>query len=224
MAVDELAEHIVDAEGREVIARLQAHAAEVRRMTREMMRALRSGDPPASTDVRALVDGGRREAEAMLRAREIILVSPHVQLEVSTVFVTQGHETTLGNILTNAAALRAGMRIELRGRVVDEWFYRLEVRDHGVDPGERDATLAKINKAFRAQSSNTDAEISLVPDVHRGYGVALLLGRLLVIRNGGWLDVRAPETGPGVTFVITLPRVAPATIPPDAYAAIRAEH
>ncbi len=131
--------------------------------------------------------------------------------------VVDGHASTLANLLTNGALQRHDTAVEVRGHAVNDWFYELVLRDHGVAPEERAQAIAKIKSSLSLASPAEERALEPhEPRAYRGYGVALMMARVLVVRYGGHLTASAPASGRGVEFHLVLPRVPPAQIPPGA--------
>ena len=101
----------------------------------------------------------------------------------------------------------------IRGAILDPWYYRLVVRDHGVTPEKRELALQRIRHALRLR---TDRRVDGDRGEHRGYGVALMLAKVLMVRHHGWMAAAAPSEGDGVEIHLVLPRVEHEVIPAQA--------
>ncbi len=135
-----------------------------------------------------------------------------VLVEQASVLVTAGHAASLGNLLTNGALHAPGHRLEVHGEVLDPWYYRLVIRDHGVCSAERPAALRAIRESLQLTSGRTDGEARS----HRGYGIALMLAKVLVVKHHGWIAASAPDRGRGIAIHLVLPRIEPELIPAHA--------
>jgi hypothetical protein len=172
--------------------------------------ALKRRDPVEPEPIDTLVARAWREALATLETHgERSVATPQITLAPSPVFVTAGHASTLANLLTNSALVRPDHALEVRGEVCDASFYRLVIRDHGASIEERPLALSRIQRAL---SLDGDAPERDAPRRYRGYGIALSIARVLLVRYSGWLSARAPDEGVGVVFCVVLPRVNPESI------------
>ncbi len=184
-------------------------------MTHVVASAVKNADPLAPCAVHDLM---ARAVEAMgtaLVGHKVDAPAPRVDVEASEVRVLPGHAQTLGNLLTNGALQRPDMPIEVRGRVVNEWFYLLSLRDHGVDASERDVALERVRAALSFQGTKRATPGAEEPRAYRGYGSAIMMAKVLLVRNNGAIAVDAPSSGRGLVFLIVLPRCAPDQIPAD---------
>ena len=193
-----------------------AHAAQQRvlAMSDVHATALRQHDPMQPEAIEALFAQAWREAAATLASHGVKHPQePSFTLSPASVFVTAGHASTFSNLLTNGALQSPHRPIEVRGAPCGECFYQVVIRDHGVAPEARAAALARIERSL---SLDGEASNDPMPRRYRGYGIALSIARVLLVRYNGWLSARAPDEGPGVEFCVVLPRVAPETIPHEA--------
>ena len=106
-------------------------------------------------------------------------------------------EQVITNLLTNALKYAARSAVEVRVET-DQGHARLVVQDAG--PGIGDADQERIFRPF--ERATKDPELS-------GLGLGLFIVREIVEAHGGALTLRSAPGG-GSTFVVELPRVAPA--------------
>jgi hypothetical protein len=199
---------------REMLDIARTSAARILAMSDTHASALRRGDPLAPEDVSALFARAWREAAATLDTHGVAVVGePSMTLEPAAVYATEGHASTFANLLTNGALQAPQMPLEVRGAPSGPWFYRVTIRDRGVAPEARPDALARIERSLALDGELGEGETSRR---YRGYGIALGVARVLLIRHNGWLSVGAPAEGPGVEFCAVLPRVPPGEIPPEA--------
>lgn len=185
----------------------------IRTMADAHATALRRRDPVEPVAVDALLDRAWREALTTLETHgERDVAAPARALEPGSVYVTDGHASTLANLLTNGALQGPSTSLEVRGERCDQWFYRVTIRDHGVAPETREQALSLIERSLSLDAEPSERE---VPRRYRGYGIALGIARVLLVRYNGWLSARAPEEGAGVVFCVVLPAAAPESIPAE---------
>jgi signal transduction histidine kinase len=183
----------------------------VRAMADAHASALRRREPLTPRAAAEVFDRAWGEARTTLVSHKVNRApEPRVDLEASDLWVTEGHLSTLANLLTNGALQSPDAPLEVRGGVCDPYFYRLVIRDRGVAPEARDEALARIERSLALAPRDGDE----APRRYRGYGIALGIARMLIIRHNGWLSVRSPAEGPGVEMCLVLPRVDPESIPP----------
>lgn len=189
------------AEMREATERLQELGAAA-------MSTIRSGGDLSACPVAELVDRASSHARKALREHPDRPLDVTRRLAPCSVRVSPMHSQAIGNIMVNAVMQQApGVAIELEGREVSATTYALSLRDHGVAPEGRPATLARIQRSF---SLDDDGVREARTSDYRGFGMGLLLARTLVVSGGGTFEVRAPASGRGVVVEITLPRAEPA--------------
>ena len=196
----------------EITQEIEQAVERVMKMTSVLARSVRSRDPLAEQSVEALVQNAIERAAANAQAHGVQSLSPFVRLEPHQVHVTGDHSESIANILTNGALQRPDVPLEITGRRSGPWFYSLQIRDFGVSPAERPAAL----EAIRRSLALSPREASSTPEgdrTYRGYGIGLMLAKVLLLRYNGWLSVDSPEAGPGVVFRIVLPTEEPAMIP-----------
>ena len=151
--------------------------------------------------------------QAAVRGHQVAAPAVHVELAPGPVWVAPGHASTLANVLTNGALHAPGHPLEVRGERAGDWYYRLSVRDRGVEGPAREETRRRVEALLAMKGDAGERP----PSSPRGYGVGLVLGRLYLVRYGGWLSVRAADEGAGLVFDLLLPAADPGAIPaPDA--------
>jgi signal transduction histidine kinase len=203
-----------DQERAELLAELEAATVQIRDMTHSMARSVRRGAPVQAMASGDLLKQAVELARAMLHGHGVSLMEPALLGVATEVWVTEGHASSLANLITNGALQAPGERLHIETRVVSPYYAELAFRDYGVSEEDRPEALRRIEQAFTLDATKEEDATSSAS--YRGFGISLLLARLLVIRAGGWLAAVAPEQGPGITFVVSLPRVAPSSIPADA--------
>jgi hypothetical protein len=112
--------------------------------------------------------------------------------------------------LLNGALQQAPSPVRVRGWVRDRWYYLLTIRDFATPERERESTLQRIRQSLSLVGSMPQEAFRRE---YAGFGLGLVLGKLSLVRHGGWLSVSEPEQGAGIEFTVVLPRVAPAEIP-----------
>jgi signal transduction histidine kinase/CheY-like chemotaxis protein len=110
------------------------------------------------------------------------------------------------NLFSNAVKFTPrGGRVTVRVERVDETA-RIVVEDSGE--GIEPQFLPHVFERFRqADQSNTRS--------HGGLGLGLAVVRHLVELHGGTVQVESPGLGQGATFVVALPALDPAQVPPN---------
>jgi hypothetical protein len=186
----------------------------VMQMTSALATSLRTGEVVGPVAVTQLGDEVAQFFRRAMRGHGIVPVKPRVRLETVDVWVTPGHASSLGNLLVNGGLQAPGEALEMTGAPLDEWFYLLRVRDFGVADQERETALRTVQATL--DSLESSSRISIPDDngaSYRGFGVGLLLAKIHLLRHNGAIAVTTPVEGPGLEFLIALPRVDPATIP-----------
>ena len=187
----------------EAIDRLEAELA-------RRIEILRAAGTQARVPASELVARARAEADERLSLeRAPALGAMESTLADGEVFAGEGHVSAISNLLINSARYGGG-RVEVRGERVSPHHYRLALRDFGVAAEERSRILLRIRESFdfRASPERSSAQ--------SGYGVALGLARLEMLRLGGAMQVREPETGPGILVNLVFLTTEPDTLPADA--------
>lgn len=194
----------------EAIDRLEAELA-------RRIEILRASGTQARVPAVDLLARARAEADERLSLeRAPALAGMESRLADAEVYAGEGHVSAISNLLINSARYGGG-RVEARGERVSPHHYRLALRDFGVAADERARILQRIRESFDFRAS---------PDrfsAQSGYGVALGLARLEMLRLSGAMHVREPEAGPGIevnlVFLTTDPDALPADAPTaDAFA------
>ena len=203
----------LDAASLEILDDMSAIALEARSrlhtMADEHATALRRREPLAPVSIESLLREAWDEARATVETHGVQHVAtPRFEFEACEVMAAAGHRSTFANLLTNGALQRPDVPIEVRGAALNAWFYEVTLRDRGIAADERATALARIERSLALE--DTDAHGARR---HRGYGIALGIARVLIVRYGGALTVRAPAEGDGVEFSAVLPRVMPDEIP-----------
>jgi len=182
----------------EIVDELLEVTEQVTGMTAGMAQAVRAPDVVAPASLRELCAQAEAGMRVALRGQDVPPPSLEIAAPEAQVMLGRGHAGTLANLLTNAALAAPGLPITLSGEAA-EGVYRLRVRDRGVSGEAREEARRRIDAMLHLQHP-PDGE-----RVRRGYGVALLLARVYLLRHGGGLVVEVPAEGPGLIFVIELP-------------------
>lgn len=203
-----------DASARQVLRDLDDATERTMRMTGALARSLSARHSQVPHHTEDLVDKAIEAMQAHMRGHDRAAPQVDVLVEPSSVQVTPGHVGILGNLLTNGALHAPGRRLEVHGEVIDDWYYRLVIRDHGVSPDDRPRALRAIRASLQlGGSALAPPPASTSPSGHRGYGIALMLAKVLVVKHHGWIAASAPPQGRGVALHLVLPRVEPELIP-----------
>jgi signal transduction histidine kinase len=172
---------------------------------------LRSARPSARIPIDLLVDQARAEADERLTLERRPPLAHFVRdLQKMEVYAGDGHVSALANLLINSARYGGG-EVQVRGRVISPTRYRLTLRDHGASPETRAQVLQRIHASFDFRT------LQEAKPEHSGFGVALGLARLEMLRVGGSIHAGAPSVGPGIEltleFLTTNPEALPAESP-----------
>ncbi len=210
-----LAGELPPSPGKAAIAEIADELGEVARqladMTGGVARAVREREVLGAVEITDLVQGACDAARGSLAGHREAWPTVELALAPSEVWVSPGHRGSVANLLANAAQHGLGRTVHVSGRPVGEWFYVLAIRDHGVEGAERDEALARVEHRL-----HLEFDAGRPPQGRpRGYGVALGLAKLHLLRYNGALRVRVPAEGPGLEFLVVLPRVEPGAIPPE---------
>lgn len=230
MAVDEIDEVLSsDANAAQVanlreelapaLNQLRRATSRVTEMTSALARSLRQAEVPSKRSLHGLLEEVLETTKLSLQRYGLAHVpAPALDVADADVFVVAGHVGALANILVNGALQQPHEPLLVSGRVLDDYYFALQVRDFGVPSAEREQALAAVRGSLALAAD----QVSLPRDPQSNrYGVALMLAKLLVVRHGGWLEVAPPTSGPGLVFVVTLPRLEPALVPVAAHDAER---
>ncbi len=197
----------------QILEELAAASGEMLSMTAAMARSLRQRERLEPIAIDRAVRAATEHATAGLRAERASL-DVEVSLEPATPHLAEGHASTLGNLLVNAVLNSGSPRVVVQGRPVGRWFYVLSFRDFGVGPERRDDALAAIESAL-SLADRSAGEMVRRRGPYEGYGIALMMAKVFLVRHNGWIAARAPAEGPGVVLDVVLPAVDPASIPDD---------
>ena len=181
-----------------IVTDLAAATHDLADMTTFMVRGLRGQHRPAAVPVETLIDRTAAFLGPLLRGHE--LAPPRVDrvLEPAEVRAEPLHPTALANILANGALQAPDAPLTIRGRVAGD-HYELVLRDYGSDGSERLVALRRVRKALSLAAPDGDRDAR-----YRGQGMGLLLAKVVVTRQGGELEARVPEQGPGLELVVRL--------------------
>ncbi len=188
-------------------------------MAAELVRAVSGPSQAAPQPVDRLADEACRVLQQLLPGYR--LAAPRLALPAplpsTPVWTAPGHATVLANILLNSR-LHGSEDIELTVQDDHPHFLRLCVRDFGVAAADRAPALARVRQRL-ALEAPVPAPASAEPApgaLPQSYGLGLMLAKLQLMRAGGTLRAEAPAQGPGLRFVLVLPRRDPASLPPGA--------
>ena len=197
----------------QVLDDLDEASSRILSMTGSLARSLRGGIVAAPLPVEELLSAAKDSMATHLQGHDRAAPEVELDLEPALVQVTPAHASCLGNLLTNGALHAPETALEIRGEILDPWYYRLVGRDHGVSPEKRELALQRIRHALRL---SPDRRVGGGRGEHRGYGVALMLAKVLMVRHHGWMAAAAPAEGNGVEIHLVLPRVEHEVIPAQA--------
>ena len=189
-----------DSEGaQEVVVDLKNAQDELMLLTSALVKSIKGG-------ASSVVDAQQLAEEAIERARAKVPSAPRpvLALDEGGVLAREHHATVIGNLLGNGMRERPDVAMELSGGPVDGGWYLLKVRDHGVAPEDRETALTKV-RASLDLTPDTDNQQAGRPV--KGYGLALVLAKVHLVRFGGWLRVDAPDDGRGLVFSLLMPSV-----------------
>jgi len=192
-------------------------ARRLRLMLQDLMQGIARDRPLEQRDVEELIGSSVKALQRSLRDRDRPPVEVLQQIEPAKVFITVEHFAALTNILLNGATQGPSDRpVELKARRLGPWFYGLEIRDHGVVGEAQRTAYERVRRILSLKSSQPQGMRSGLTEQssHRGFGVALTLAKILLVRYNGWLSVRTPDQGGGLLFLMVLPLVNPQEIPP----------
>jgi hypothetical protein len=119
------------------------------------------------------------------------------------VWITGEHAGAISTVWSNAVLQNPTRQPELRAAPLSDAYAVISVRDFGVAEDQRDDALQRIEASL---ALSVDTAGAARQESYAGYGVGLLLGKLVLVRSGGWLRARAPKTGPGVCLDLLIPR------------------
>jgi signal transduction histidine kinase len=206
---------------RDLLVRADQARRHLQQLAEGMVRAVKEQSPLRRVTVDDLVARAWTDAEAALQTHSVTPVPCETALEAASLILTDGHISTLSNILTNGVLQAPAAALRIEGARANKWFYRLSVRDFGVSPGRRAEALARIEAAMALTAPPVERD-SLPSDedtsrTYRGHGLALMMAKVLLVRHNGWIAARAPDDddAPGVVFDIILPCVVPSEIPSE---------
>jgi signal transduction histidine kinase len=199
-------------DARESLAEMRVAAHRILDMSGLLAHSVHGKDEPI--EIATLISRAQDELRVALAGHRVEAAPVEVDATPGTVHATDAHVAALANLLTNAVLQAPASAVELRGRPVSPWFYVLEIRDHGTAPEERAERLARVLACLKLEPEARGP--SSEPPRYRGYGVGLMMAKLVAMRHRGWIDAAAPPEGRGIAVRIALTRVSPELLPADA--------
>ncbi len=161
------------------------------------------------SSVEGVVERTLNSVRGTLLGHQVKAATVRVELENAEVWTGPEHPVAIASLICNASLLAPDLPVSLRGRVVNPYFYRLEIRDQAAIGEAQRTAFERVRLGLRLRRMGTDSRGGR----WRGMGIGLPLCRLQLSRHGSWVDVSLPETGPGLVLQVIMPRVEPATIP-----------
>jgi hypothetical protein len=202
------------AELRAAAERIQRGQARIAEMATTMASSLRGDSSASGTTSGALVEAASREHRAALERHRARYLEPVVDVAPSTLYVNTEHAAAIGSLLCNGSLQNLDAPLRISGHVVNDWFYVIGIRDFGVEGDDRIQALRKIRG--RLAFTDTLDEVTNESRSYEGLGLGLVLAKILLLRHNGCLSVASPNEGPGLLFVVVLPRRPLSDIPiPD---------
>ncbi len=184
-------------------------AEQINAMTQGMARSVRDVEATELQSVELLLKRALSAMQTTLRGHGVDSPALDMMLEPSKVAVTGGHISAIANILSNGVQQAPEQALEVRGSVANRWFYLLSIRDFGVDPEARPEAVRSVLGAL----SMGEGEVAPRRGSYKGFGLGLMMAKILFVRHNGWLGVAIPDAGPGLVMNIVLPRCPVAEIP-----------
>jgi len=166
-------------------------------------------DVGSLTAVEALIERTLSSVRGTLLGHQVKAAPVNVEVETAEVWSGPEHPVAIASLICNASLLAPELPVTVRGRVVNPYFYRLEIRDQAAIGEAQRTGYERVRLGLRLRRMGTDSRGGR----WRGMGIGLPLCRLQLSRHGSWVDVSLPETGPGLVLQVIMPRVEPATIP-----------
>lgn len=198
---------------RRLMERMDAAIHRLEGMTRTMARSLRQPGKLQSISAVELIEQAVAYARQALEQHQLTSLSATVQASAADVFVSAEHTSALASIISNSV-LEGSLAPSIKGEPIDDLFYQIQLRDWALQGQERVLALQTIEQSMALDNSMRAPEQRRRTQ-YEGYGIGLLMTRVLIVRSGGWLSVHAPADGPGICFSVILPRRDPGEIPID---------
>ena len=184
--------------------------ARIHEMAMTMSHSLRGETTSVSTTMEALLDDALASLRTSLERHKVAYLAPFADVVPSKLQVSGEHAAALGSIMCNGILQNPLEPLRVHGRPANEWFYVIAVRDFGVDGAARDTALARVRQQLALVEPGTGAA---APRSYEGFGMGLVLAKILFLRHNGCLSVASPNTGRGLLFVMVVPRSPIADIP-----------
>jgi hypothetical protein len=207
---------------KELVSQMKPANERLLEMTDILAESVRGESTPEQRPAAEVVGQAVRAMRDSLLGHAVQSAPPDVELETSALLVAEGQAEALGNIMTNGALQNPQQPLVVRGRLLNPWFYVIVVRDFGVAPHERPAALARVRQSLALGGDGPlpphgaldgEGEGEAARGAYRGYGIGLMMAKVIFVRHDGWVDVLAPSEGPGLVLCAILPVVEGAARP-----------
>jgi signal transduction histidine kinase len=169
-----------------------------------MARSLRAGPGAEQARLSELIARATELAAMALARHPHTHLKPVVTLQDCSVWITGEHAGAVSTVLANAILQNPRQQPELAGGPISDAYAVLSVRDYGV---AEEHCAEALNRIESSLALTAEPQASLRDETYAGYGVGLLLGKLVLVRSGGWLRARAPTSGRGVCLDLLIPRL-----------------
>ncbi|HEY8927243.1 MAG TPA: hypothetical protein VIU64_22825 [Polyangia bacterium] len=182
----------------------------IHEMATTMARSLRDGATAAPISSATLIEQALREQRAALERHKVTPLEPKIDVAPSTVYVSVEHAAAIGSIMCNGILHGPEAPLHVLGRPANEWFYVLSIRDFGVEGEVRTRAIARVRSqlALAEPASQLSEQRS-----YEGFGMGLMLAKILFLRHNGYVTVASPTIGRGLLFVVVMPRRLVGDIP-----------
>ena len=188
---------------REVLHDLSSAQQELLWMTSSLVRSLQATEVTSHPISDVVQDAVNRAATLTSGAMEPVMVLPDAQI-----WSSEHHVSTVANLIANGQREAPERPVEIHGEVREGGWLHLSVRDHGIDPADRPEALRRVRAALDLSRRRSEGSSA-------GYGVALVLAKVQLLRHGGSLAVMAPEDGRGLVVHLALPGVSAVDADPE---------
>lgn len=191
-----------------IIVDLRVATERLREMTAFMSRGLKGEHPAAPRDIHELLEESKKHLRHLLKGHGRDVPELWVDVQPAEVMAEPLHATAIANILANGALQGGDAPLVVLGERGEDGAYELVLRDHGVAPAQRAEAMERVKRAtslsFRPTQDSRD-------ESYEGQGLGLFLACIVLSRQGGSIEVREPQEGPGLELCIHL-RLAQGTM------------